>query len=97
MGRQTPTTDRTIECHAVTLAVEAEIAVLWAQRQRDRRWYGAAWSPGRHERDAELRALVRILRTGRRLARRTVEQQDAITASKHVEWTAGELVAGFGK
>ena len=91
------TTNRSIECHAVTLAVEAEIAVLWAQRQRDRRWYGAAWSPGRHEREAELRALVRILRTGRRLARRTVEQQDAITAAKHVEWTESERALAWGR
>ena len=92
------TTNRSIECHAVTLAVEARIAVLWAQRQRDRRSaYRAHWSPARHDREVELRALVRVLRTGRRLARQTVERQDAITAAKHSEWTNGELVAGFGK
>ena len=91
------TTNRSIECHALTVALEARVAVLWQQRQRDRRRDGAHWSPARHDREVELRALVRVLRTGRRLARRTIERQDAITASKHVEWTESERALAWGR
>jgi len=75
------TPDRAIESHAVTVAVEARITELLAQRRWDRRWR-ADWSPARHAREAELRALVRLVRTGRRLARETLERQDAVSAAK---------------
>jgi len=89
------TPDRAIEAHAITVAVEARIMELLAQRRWDRRWR-ADWSPARHARETELRALVRLVRTGRRLARETLERQlaeidrlfpeqaDPLTAAKAV-------------
>jgi hypothetical protein len=77
------TTDRAIVAHAVTVAIESRIAVLWKQRQRDRKsHYRADWTPARHDRDVELRSLLRLLHVGRRLARESVEREDAVTAAK---------------
>jgi len=73
------TPDRIAETHAVTVAIESRIAVLWKQRQRDR--IRADWSPARHDREVELRALLRLLHVGRRLARESVERADPVTAA----------------
>jgi hypothetical protein len=62
----------TPEAIAIAVTVEARIAVLWRQRQRDRRQ--ATWTPARHDRETELRALLAVRRTGRRLARQAVER-----------------------
>lgn len=70
-----------IEAHAVAATVEARISELLAQRQRDRLWR-ADWTPARHRREDELRALVRLVRCGRRLARRAVERADPVTSAK---------------
>jgi hypothetical protein len=72
----------TVTAQAVAASVEGRIAELWKQRQRDRRVAGATWSPARLARETELRALVRLARSGRRLARRTEEQRDALSAAK---------------
>lgn len=67
--------------NAVAVSVEARICQLLTQRQRDRHGhYAAEWSPARVGRETELRALIALVRQGRRLARR--EQADPITAAK---------------
>lgn len=96
----------TITAHAVTASVEARISELLKQRQRDRRSaFRAHWTPARVARETELRALVRVVRSGRRLARATIERQDAATAAKarsYHDWQAAgpvtepELIAGYG-
>ncbi len=92
----------TVTAHAVAAVLEARIAALWKQRQRDRRWEGARWSPARHRREDELRMLVTIARTGRRLARQAeAAKPDPMDQAKSFAewsaWTEGELVAGFGR
>lgn len=67
---------------AVTVTLETRIRGLWQQRQHDRRWLGAEWTPARHDRETELRAFLRLRSSARRLARRTVEQADPVTAAK---------------
>lgn len=72
-----------IENHAIAVTVETRIRVLLEQRQRDRRSaYAALWPATRVARETELRALVRLVRSARRLARRTQEQADALSAAK---------------
>jgi hypothetical protein len=92
----------TVTAHAVAASVEARIAELWKQRQRDRRdWRtaGVTWSPARIAREAELRALIRLARAGRRLANR-IEQRDAVTAAKaaddrsYHDWQAAGPASG---
>ena len=91
-----------IEAHAVTSVVETRISVLLAQRQRDRLVAGPAYSPARIARDTELRALIRLVRSGRRLARQTVERTDPVTQGlAYHDWqaagpvTEAELIAGY--
>jgi hypothetical protein len=92
------TPDRIAECHAVTVALESRIRELVAQRQRDRLWMRATWTPARHARETELRALLAVHRTGRRLARESIERVDPVSVAKaYADWTSGELVAGFGR
>ena len=71
----------TVTAHAVATSIEARIAALWRQRHIDRRINGATWSPARHRREIELRALVAIARSGRRLAR-AAERADPVTEAK---------------
>ena len=54
----------TEQAHRVT--IEARIDVLLQRRKVDRRV--ATWSQGRHDREVELRALVRLARSARKLA-----------------------------
>jgi len=84
------TPDRIAETHAVTVAIESRIAVLWKQRQRDR--IRADWSPARHDRETELRALLRLLHVGRRLARQTLEREKAPWETRKREYDALQLV-----
>lgn len=88
-----------VEAHAVTITIETRVAVLRDQRHRDRKDPRSAdWSPARHDREVELRALIALLRTGRRLARQVEERLDPVTmAGAYADWTSGELVAGFGR
>jgi hypothetical protein len=65
----------------IEAALLGRIHVLWQGRAVDRRVYGAAWPQARWDRMTELRALVRVGRSGRRLARQTVER-DAIDEYK---------------
>ena len=69
-----------ITAQAIAITVQARVHTLWKQRQADRRW--AEWSPARHDREVELRALVRLLHVGRRLARAAQERADAVSAAK---------------
>ena len=80
-------------------ALLGRIRVLREQRHRDRKDPRSAdWSPARHDREVELRALIAVLRTGRRLAREAEERDDAISQSKrYADWTSGELVVGWGR
>lgn len=73
--------DRTVEGVALLNIIEERIGALWKYRAwyRTHRW--AEWPLRRVETDAELRALVRHLRTARRLARPVVERQDPVTAA----------------
>jgi hypothetical protein len=71
-----------VEAHAIAVALESRISALLAQRQADRRWMRADWTPARHARETLLRELLAVHRTGRRLARETVEREDAVTAAK---------------
>ena len=67
---------------AIAVTLEATAMALWEQEKWDRRWERANWSPARHNRRIELLALLRIRRTAKRLARETVEREDAVTAAK---------------
>jgi len=76
------TTDRAITAHATLVTLETRALALWKQEVRDRRWMGADWSPARHNRRTLLLELLAIRRTGRRLARQTLERVDPITSAK---------------
>jgi hypothetical protein len=72
-----------ITAQAIAITVQARVVVLWGQRQRDRRSpMRAEWSQARHDREVVLRELLRLLHVGRRLARETVEREDAVSAAK---------------
>lgn len=89
-----------VEAHAVVATIEARISELWALRQRDRRT--AHWSQGRLRREAELRTLVRLVRSGRRMARAAREEAVAPNGTGYHDWqaagpvTEAELFAGYG-
>jgi hypothetical protein len=68
-----------IEAQAIAITLETRAHALWEQEKRDRRWMRATWTPARHNRRTELLALLAIRRTARRLARETVEREDAVT------------------
>ena len=56
--------------HALAATVEARAMALWKQEKRDRRGpYRALHSPARHNRVTELRALLALRRSAKRLAR----------------------------
>ena len=79
----------------LAVAVERRIAELWRERAwwRANRW--ADWPDIRREHAVELRALVRLARTARRLAE---ARPDPLTESKRYDsWTAGELSEAFGR
>ena len=80
--------DRAIEAQAIAVALEARIHQLIEQRAWDRRWMRADWTPARHARETELRALLAVHRTGRRLARAAVERADPVTAAKAYDYHA---------
>jgi hypothetical protein len=89
-----------VEAVALAATVTTRIRVLWQQRQRDKRV--VYHTPARHDRDVELRALIRLGRSARRLARR-MEERDAVTLAKgYHDWQAAgpvsepELIAGYG-
>lgn len=83
----------TIEAQALAVTLEARALALWEQEKRDRRWMRATWTQARHDRMTELRALLAIRRSARRLARQQLvedlaaidrlfpEQADPITAA----------------
>lgn len=82
--------------------IEAEVLgrihVLWRQRAVDRRVFGAAWPQGRWDRYTELRALVRVARSGRRLARQAEERADPVTAAKsYASWVEAEKAGAWGR
>jgi hypothetical protein len=94
------------ESHAIAATVTERIRELWIMRSwwRHTRW-AAEWSPRRQEYEVELRALVRLARKARRLAREAGERRDPMTAAKardyHAWQAAGpvtepELIAGYG-
>ena len=61
------------QCYRVT--VEARIDVLLQRRKVDRRL--ATWTQGRKDREVELRALVRLARSARKLAASAPDPMDA--------------------
>lgn len=71
--------ERRVTDQAYRVALEERIAELW----RWRTWYrqqrnSAHWSPLRHQHTDELRALVRIARSARRIARPIAARLDPI-------------------
>ena len=70
---------RTVEGTVLLNLAEERIRALWRYRSwyRTHRW--AEWPLRRHETDAELRALVRLLRKARRLA---AKAPDPVTTAK---------------
>ena len=55
--------------HALAATVEARAMALWKQEKRDRRYMRATWTAARHDRVTELRALLALRRSAKRLAR----------------------------
>jgi hypothetical protein len=80
-----------IETHAIAVALESRIHQLLQQRQRDRRWMRADWTPARHARETLLRELLAVHRTGRRLARATVERAQQPVGVAFHDWQAGPV------
>lgn len=79
----------TVTAHAEAASLEARISVLWQRRAVDRRVFGASWPQSRWDRHVELLALVHVARSGRRLARRTIERADPLTAARsYHDWQA---------
>jgi len=76
------TADRAIEAHATLVTLETRALALWKQEVRDRRWMGADWSPARHNRRTLLLELLAIRRTGRRLARETLERAPVYASAR---------------
>jgi len=75
---------------ALAVVVEARIGELWRERRwwRTNRW--ADWPDIRRDSDIELRALVRLARTARRLT-----APDPVTAAKgYADWTEAEKAFG---
>ncbi len=71
--------------HAYAAVIETRIAELVKYRN----WYivtrwarGPEWDAWRHDDRTELRALLRLRRQARKLARETLERQDAMSAAK---------------
>jgi hypothetical protein len=86
------TPDRIAEAHAVTVALESRIAALLEQRAWDRRWMRATWTPARHDRETELRALLAVRRTGKRLAREAVERASSDRLYRELGYHAAQAV-----
>jgi hypothetical protein len=61
---------------------------------RQNRW-SATWSEARKAQDAELRALVRLVRQWRRLEAARPDPLDAYKSFR--SWTEGEKVEAFGR
>lgn len=72
-----------ILAHAYLAVVDERIHELWVYRQWCRKQRDAAhWSPLRVEYDAELRALVKLAKKARDLARPAIERADPVTLAK---------------
>lgn len=80
---------------ATEAALLSRISVLLQRRAVDRRVFGAAWPQARWDRHTELRALIAVARSGRRLAEARPDPIDA--AKSYHDWTSGELSEAFGR
>jgi hypothetical protein len=81
-------TPELVTAHAYKTALDAEIE----GRLHDRRWYRERpWTldwPVRAENEVALRALIRVARDARRIARPAIERADPISA--YQGWTESE-------
>lgn len=71
-----------VESLAYKAVIEDRIATLWSYRSWYRTHLWADWSDLRRENEAELRALIRLVRLARRLSAPVVEQQDPLSQYK---------------
>jgi hypothetical protein len=70
----------TAQAIAVTLQARVRELVVIHNWYVVNRWArGPEWDAMRHDDRVELRALIRLARRARRLARETVEREDAVT------------------